>query len=109
MGMVIFNYPTPQIAMLKEADFRGIPGGNVVKRSGPLVAVVLSPPDPDAAERLLSQVKYQASVTLDQWVPSHKDNIGNLVINAFILIGILLGFGPAFRRLASLPAARESG
>ena len=31
-------------------------------------------------------------VTLDQWVPSHKDNIGNLVINAFILIGILLGF-----------------
>ena len=92
MGMVIFNYPTPQIAMQKEAEFRGIPGGNVVKRTGPLVAVVLSPADPDAAERLLSQVKYQAVVTLDQWVPSHKDNIGNLVINAFILIGILLGF-----------------
>ena len=92
MGMVIFSYPTPQIAMLKETDFRGIPGGNLVKRAGPLVAVVLAPPDPDAAERLLSQVKYEASVTLDQWVPSHKDNIGNLVINAFILIGILLGF-----------------
>jgi hypothetical protein len=92
MGLVIFSYPTPQIAMLKEADFRGIPGGNLVKRAGPLVAVVLAPPDPDAAERLLSQVKYEASVTLDQWVPSHKDNIGNLVINAFILIGILLGF-----------------
>jgi hypothetical protein len=92
LAMVIFSYPTPQIAMQKEIDFRGIPGGNVVKRSGPLVAVVLNPPDPDAAERLLSQVKYQASVTLDQWVPSHKDNIGNLVINAFVLIGILLGF-----------------
>ena len=92
MGLVIFSYPTPQIAMLKESDFRGIPGGNLVKRAGPLVAVVLAPPDPDAAERLLSQVKYEASVTLDQWVPSHKDNIGNLVINAFILIGILLGF-----------------
>jgi hypothetical protein len=92
MAMVIFSYPTPQIAMLKETDFRGIPGGNLVKRAGPLVAVVLAPPDPDAAERLLSQVKYEASVTLDQWVPSHKDNIGNLVINAFILIGILLGF-----------------
>jgi hypothetical protein len=95
VGMVIFNYPTPQIAMLKEPEFRGIPGGNVVKRSGPLVAVVLSPTDPDAAERLLAQVKYQASVTLDQWVPSHRDNIGNLVINAFILIGILLGFSVA--------------
>ena len=92
MELVIFSYPTPQIAMQKEIDFRGIPGRNVVKRSGPLVAVVLNPPDPDAAERLLSQVKYQASVTLDQWVPSHKDNIGNLVINAFVLIGILLGF-----------------
>jgi hypothetical protein len=92
MGMVIFNYPTPQIAMLKENDFRGIPGGNLVKRSGPLVAIVVAPPDPDAAERLLAQVKYEASVTLDQWVPSHRDNIGNLVINAFILIGILLGF-----------------
>jgi hypothetical protein len=92
MGLVIFSYPTPQIAMLKETEFRGIPGGNLVKRSGPLVAVVLAPTDPDAAERLLSQVKYEASVTLDQWVPSHRDNIGNLVINAFVLIGILLGF-----------------
>jgi hypothetical protein len=91
-GLVIFNYPTPQIAMQKEIDFRGIPGGNLVKRSGPLVAVVLAPTDPDAAERLLAQVKYQAQVTLDQWVPSHRDNIGNLVINAFVLIGILLGF-----------------
>ena len=92
LGLVIFSYPTPQIAMQKEIDFRGIPGDNLVKRSGPLVAVVLAPPDPDAAERVLSQVKYQALVTLDQWVPSHRDNIGNLVITAFVLIGILLGF-----------------
>ena len=90
--MAIFNYPTPQIAMQKEADFRNIPGGPVVKRTGPLVAVVLSPVDPDAAERLLAQVKYQASVTLDQYVPTQRDNIGNLVINAFSLIGILLAF-----------------
>ena len=92
MGLVIFNYPTPQIAMQKEGDFRGIPGGNLVKRSGPLVAVVLAAPDPDEAERLLSRVKYEAVVTLDQYVPSHRDNIGDLVINAFVLIGILLGF-----------------
>jgi hypothetical protein len=92
LGLVIFNYPTPQIARLKESEFRGIPGGNLVKRSGPLVAVVLSPLDPDAAERLLAKVKYEAVVTLDEWVPSHKDNIGNLVINAFVLIGILLSF-----------------
>jgi len=92
MALVIFSYPTPQIAMQEEPEFRRIPGGNLVKRSGPLVAVVLGPADPDAAERLLARVKYEALVTLNQWVPSHKDNIGNLVINAFVLIGILLGF-----------------
>jgi hypothetical protein len=95
LALVIFNYPTPQIAMQKEVDFRGIPGGNIVKRSGPLVALVVAPKDPDAAERLLALVRYEAVVTLDQWVPSHKDNIGNLVINAFVLIGILLAFSVA--------------
>jgi hypothetical protein len=64
----------------------------VVKRSGPLVAVVLAPPDSDAAERLLAQIRYQASVTRDEYVPTRRDNIGNLVVNAFTLIGILLGF-----------------
>jgi len=89
--MAIFNYPTHQIAMQKEGDFAKLPSA-VVKRSGPLVAVVLAPPDADAAERLLGQIRYQASVTRDEYVPTRRDNIGNLVINAFTLIGILLGF-----------------
>jgi hypothetical protein len=91
MALGVFSYPTHQIAMQREAEFGKIPGA-MVKRSGPLVAVVLSPPDPDAAERLLSQVRYQASVTLDEYVPTRRDNIGVLVINAFKLIGILLVF-----------------
>jgi hypothetical protein len=91
MALAIFNYPTQQIAMLKIGDFEKIPGA-VVKRSGPFVAVVLSPGDPDAAERLLSQVRYQAEVTRDEYVPTRKDNIGDLVINAFVLIGVLLVF-----------------
>jgi hypothetical protein len=45
-------------------------------------------------------------VTLDQYVPGRKDNIGDLVINAFVLIGILLGFalfsGLAFGGLRAL-------
>jgi hypothetical protein len=91
MALAIFDYPTPQIAMQKIGDFERIPAA-VAKRSGPFVAVVLSPADPDAAERLLSQVRYQAAVTRDEYVPSRRDNIGNLVINAFVLIGILLAF-----------------
>ena len=64
----------------------------MVKRSGPLVAVILVPQNADAAERLLSLMRYQADITLDERVSTRRDNIGNLVINAFVLIGILLCF-----------------
>ena len=89
--MALFNYPTPQIAMQQAPEFEKL-AHVMVKRSGPLVAVVLSPPNADAAERLLALVKYQAAVTLDQRVNTRRDNIGDLVINAFVLIGILLCF-----------------
>ncbi len=91
MALTIFDYPTPQIAMQQVVSLGKIPGADV-KRSGSLVAVILSPPDPDAAERLLAQVRYRAAVTLDEHVPTLRDNIGNLVINAFILTGLLLAF-----------------
>jgi hypothetical protein len=91
LKLAIFSYPTPQIARLQTAQFQRIAGA-MVKRSGPMVAVILSPPDPDAAEKLLSRIRYQADVTLDERVNTRRDNIGNLVINAFVLIGILLAF-----------------
>jgi len=91
LKLAIFDYPTPQIAMQQTAEFQKI-GGAMVKRAGPLVAVILSPTNADAAEKLLSLVRYQAAVTLDERVNTRRDNIGNLVINAFILIGILLSF-----------------
>jgi hypothetical protein len=91
MPLVLFNYPTQQLARQKVADFEKIPGA-VVKRSGPLVAVMVSPPDPDAAEQVLSKVRYEAAVTLNEYVPTQRDNIGDLVINAFLLIGILIAF-----------------
>jgi hypothetical protein len=89
--MLIFNYPTPKIAMQQVGEFQKLSGA-MAKRSGPMVAVMLTPPDSDYAENLLSQVRYQAEVTADEYVPTQRDNIGNLVINAFVLIGILLAF-----------------
>src|ERR1051326_5325232 len=91
LTLAIFNYPTPQIAMQKLADFEKLPGA-VVKRTGPLLAVVLAPPDPDFAEQILAGIRYQAEVTRDEYVPTRRDNIGNLLLNACILIGILLAF-----------------
>src|SRR4029077_10116158 len=91
MTLAIFDYPTNQIAMQKETDFQKLAGA-VVKRSGPLVAVVLSPPDADAAERLLAQVRYQAQITLNERIPTSINQVGNMLINIFVLTGILLVF-----------------
>jgi hypothetical protein len=89
LPLAIFNYPTPQIAMQQVAAFEKLPGA-VVKRTGPMIAVVLSPPDADFAEHLLSRVRYQAEITRDEYVPTQRDNPGVLLYNAFLLIGILL-------------------
>jgi len=91
MKLAIFSYPTPQIARERVVDFQRISGA-MVKRAGPLVAVVLSPPSADDAERLLAQIRYEPKITLDERVSGARDNIGNLVINAFKLIAILLAF-----------------
>src|SRR5580692_807040 len=91
LKLAVFNYPTPQIAMDRLTAFQNLPGA-VAKRSGPLVAVVVSPPDPDEAERLLALVQYRAEITQQDHIPTRRDNIGNLVVNAFILAGILLVF-----------------
>lgn len=91
LKLAVFNYPTPQIAMDRLIAFQNLPGA-VAKRSGPLVAVVVSPPDADEAERLLALVQYRAEITQQDHIPTRRDNIGNLVVNAFILAGILLVF-----------------
>ncbi len=91
MTLAIFNYPTHQIAMERVPEFEKLAGA-MVKRSGPFVAVVVAPPDRDFAERLLAGVRYQAEITRDEYVPTHRDNIGWLVLSVFVLIGILLAF-----------------
>ncbi|MGA1995995.1 MAG: DUF6599 family protein [Bryobacteraceae bacterium] len=91
MTLAIFDYPSPQIAIRRIGDFQKLPGA-MARRTGPLIAVVVSPPDPDRAERLLGEIRYQAEITQDEYIPTKRDNIGNLIINIFILIGILIGF-----------------
>lgn len=91
LTLAIFNYPTNQIAMQKQGDFDKLPGA-VVKRSGPLLAVILSPPDPDAAERVLALVRYDAQVTIHEATPTSVHAVGNMLVNIFVLIGILLVF-----------------
>jgi hypothetical protein len=105
MTLVIFDYPTPTMARDQAAEFQKLAGA-AVKRAGPLVAVILSPPDPDAAERLLGKINYRAQVTLNEKVPVNeiKGFAGSLV-SMFVLAGIVIvmcmlaGFGYAGFRI----------
>lgn len=89
--LVIFTYPTMEMARDRYPHFQQIPGA-VAKRTGPMVAVALDPATPDAAEKLLSRVKYEAAVTIPEHVPTLKDNPANLFWNIMILCGILAAF-----------------
>ena len=88
--LIIFNYPLMGMARDRLPYFNKIPGA-VAKRAGPLVAVTLNA-SPDDAEKLLSEVKYQAEVTVPEHVPTRKDNPANLFLNIIILCLILAGF-----------------
>ena len=107
LTFTIFNYPTPGMARDQAEAFRKIPGA-MVKRTGPLVAVTVAPPDPDAAERLLGKVNYQANVIENQKVPVNEvKGFASALLSIFVLAGIVLcmcvvaglGFG-GFRILA---------
>lgn len=91
LGLGLFSYPTPNFARERAAAFSKLPGA-VVKRSGPLVAVILSPADPDEAERLLAKVQYQATIAWSEHVPTARDNVGNLILTIFTLCGVLILF-----------------
>ena len=90
MTLVLFDYPTPTMARDQVVEFSKISKA-VVKRAGPLVAVVLSPPDPDAAERLLGKITYQAQVTENEKVPVNEvRGFAGQLVSMFILAGIII-------------------
>jgi len=103
LTLAIFDYPTPNIARQQYEEFAKIPGA-VAKRAGPLVAITIQPPDPDAAERVLAQVRYDAKITMNEPPPVTSRQVGGMMMSIIMLAGIILlvclaagiGFG-AFR------------
>jgi hypothetical protein len=90
LSLAIFSYPTPNIAREREQEFTKLPGA-IAKRSGPLVGVILQPPDTDAAERVLAGVRYEANLTLNEKVPVNQGLLGyKLFLNIFVLTGVLV-------------------
>ena len=89
--MLLFSYPTPQMARVQADEFYKVEK-LVAKRSGPIIAVVVDPSSPDAAQRLLSKIRYNAEVTTTYTDEPEKPlTISEIVLDTFILVGILVG------------------
>ena len=95
--LLLIAYPTPQIAM-ERVDAMGktnpLPDASfVIKRTGPIIKMVYGSIPLSDANALLSRINYQAEVTWNENTGlSKKDNIGNLVIAALTLAGIIFVF-----------------
>jgi len=96
--LAIFSYPTLEMARDQAPVYERIPGV-VVKRTGSLVALVApataaSPVDSAEAEKLLSQVNYQASVSWNEPMPLviKPQTAAQMILGILTLAGIVLGF-----------------
>jgi hypothetical protein len=106
--LILVAYPTPQIAAehLRQFDAARQPNpqqpGSVAslnigpvfdKRTGPMVVVATGAISPDDAKSLLGLVNYEADVTWNEnTYTGKKNNLGNLILNIFMLCAILMAF-----------------
>ena len=86
--MIIWTYPSNPIARGQAEEFHGL-AGVVAKHDGPLIAVVVNPSSPDEAQRLLARVRYRAEVTQHVEDPKRHDSLRNIILDTFILCGLL--------------------
>jgi len=108
--LMLISYPTPQIAtqhlkLIEAAHLANqqqqpgaLPfeevGTFMDKRTGPIVAIAAGPFAQSDAKHLLDSVNYDADITWNEnTYLDKKNNIANLVWNAAILSGILIGMG----------------
>ena len=123
--LTLINYPTPQIAMAAEQQIaayiqagnspqhpwtpalvNSTPGSVLVKRSGPLVAVVSGDAVPDDARRLIGLVHYEANVSrLPGGGPTEVQKTAQLLMGILLLVAVL--FVAAFSAAVFLGGGRR--
>jgi hypothetical protein len=98
--MVVISYPTNQIATERLQNFANTmqsSPGLVGKRTGNLVVLMTGSLPPDVEKGLVGSVNFDATVSwTEATVVAPKNNIGNLIVALFTLIGILLVVGLIF-------------
>lgn len=95
LTLTLIEYPTPQIARERvkalQAEEQSNPNSALSRRTGPIVEVVTGAVGSSEAKTLINSVNYEAEVTWDEATSvSKRDNVGNLIVGIFALIGIIL-------------------
>ncbi len=90
LTMTIFYYPLPNMARERQAAFLMVPG-TLAKRAGPMVAVISSPKDADAAERILANVQYEVELTKQEVGTPPVQGMANIVLTGSLLAVVLIG------------------
>jgi len=103
--LTLISYPTPQIAGTQlrciEQNHASLEAGGTgafsIKRTGPLLVIASGQASRSEAASLLASVNYEADVTYNEpTFLSRKDNIGNLIVAVFGLIGLILAVALVF-------------
>ena len=101
--LLLISYPTPQIATehLKRITAARQQSDSTLaklgpffaRRTGPILVVAAGSLSQSEGNSLVGSVNYEADVTWNEnTYNDKKNNIGNLVVNALLLCGILMGF-----------------
>jgi Family of unknown function (DUF6599) len=95
--LMLVEYPTPQIATERLRAFQASANAMPARRTGPILVLESGSTGSSDARNLLNAVNYEAEVTWNEATSmSKRDNIGNLLLAIFGLIGILLAIGIVF-------------
>ena len=87
--LVLFYYPTPEMARLRSIQFKLIPNA-AVKRSSVLIAVVLGSSEKQTDD-LLARVQYEARITWNDAPPANQVKVlYSLFVNIIIVSCILI-------------------
>jgi hypothetical protein len=94
LTLTLLAYPTPQIAGERLRALQSAQPAKptfLARRTGPILDVVTGAIGSSEAQTLLNSVNYEAEVTWNEATTvSKRDNIGNLILAVFALIGIIL-------------------
>ncbi len=88
MPLCVWSYPSNPIARDRAQAFQQVEG-SYAKQDGPLIVVAVEPESADEAQLLLARVRYRAEVTQHVQEPKRYDSLRNIVLDSFILCGLL--------------------